>query len=103
MKKNTHPVYRPVVFADNGAGFKFLSRSSMESSETIEYEGKEYPLIKVDISSASHPFFTGKQKFVDTAGRVDRFQKKFGGKFSFQRGKKKADADANADSNADAK
>ena len=93
MKKQTHPVYRPVVFSDISADFKFLSRSTIATTETIEFEGKEYPLIEVDISSASHPFFTGKQKFVDTAGRLDRFQKKFGGKLAFQKGgKKKADA-----------
>ncbi len=88
MKKSTHPVYRPVVFHDHGADFSFLTRSTIATSETITYEGKEYPLVKVDISSKSHPFFTGKQKFVDTAGRVDRFQKKFGGNYSFQRGNK---------------
>ncbi len=91
VKKNTHPVYRPVVFMDNGADFKFLTRSSVDTKQTIEYEGKEYPLVKVDISSASHPFFTGKQMFIDTAGRVDRFQKKFGGKLF---GKKKPAGEA---------
>ena len=88
MKKDTHPVYRPVVFQDTGANFMFLTRSAVPTSATTEYEGKEYPLVKVDISSKSHPFFTGKQTFVDTAGRVDRFQKKFGGGLSFQRGGK---------------
>ncbi len=87
MKKNTHPVYRPVVFQDTGADTRYLTRSTVPSNQTIEFEGKEYPLVKVDISSASHPFFTGKQTFIDTAGRVDRFQKKFGGKMQF--GKKK--------------
>ncbi len=87
MKKSTHPVYRPVVFQDTGADVRFLTRSTVPSNQTIEFEGKEYPLVKVDISSASHPFFTGKQTFIDTAGRVDRFQKKFGGKNLF--GKKK--------------
>ena len=90
VQKDTHPKYRPVVFADIGADFKFLSRSTIQTNDEIEFEGKTYPLVKVDISSASHPFFTGKQKFVDTAGRVDRFQKKFGGKFAFKGGKKKA-------------
>ena len=88
MKKNTHPVYRPVVFQDTAADFSFLTRSAVPTNDTTTYEGKEYPLVKVDISSQSHPFFTGKQKFVDTAGRVDRFQKKFGGSYSFQKGNK---------------
>ncbi len=86
MKKNTHPVYRPVVFQDTGAGYTFLTRSAVSTNDKTTYEGKEYPLFKVDISSKSHPFFTGKQTFIDTAGRVDRFQKKFGGSYSFQRG-----------------
>ncbi len=94
MKKSTHPVYRPVVFKDTGAGFEFLTRSAVPSNDTITYEGKEYPLVKVDISSKSHPFFTGKQTFIDTAGRVDRFQKKFGGGLSFQRGGKGKKPDA---------
>lgn len=86
MKKNTHPVYRPVVFQDLAADFMFLTRSTIPSKDKVTFEGKEYPLVRVDISSKSHPFFTGKQKFVDTAGRVDRFQKKFGGSYSFQKG-----------------
>lgn len=86
MKKNIHPKYRAVVFQDNGAGFAFLTRSTLTSKDKITWEdGKEYPLIKVDISSASHPFFTGKQMFIDTAGRVERFSKKFGGTYSFQK------------------
>ena len=86
MRKNIHPKYRAVVFQDNGAQFSFLTRSTIQSKETTVWEdGKEYPLVKVDISSASHPFFTGKQKFVDTAGRVERFSKKFGGTYSFQK------------------
>jgi len=87
MKKDIHPKYRPVVFQDVSADFKFLTRSTLESKQTIKWEdGKEYPLIKVDISSASHPFYTGKQKFVDAAGRVEKFQKKFAGNYF---GKKK--------------
>jgi large subunit ribosomal protein L31 len=80
MKPDIHPKYRPVVFHDVSADFKFLTRSTAETKDTIAWEdGKEYPLIKVDISSESHPFFTGKQKFVDAAGRVEKFQKKFSG------------------------
>lgn len=82
MRKGIHPRYRPVVFQDVSADFAFLTRSSVPSNATIKWEdGNEYPLVRVDISSASHPFFTGKQKFVDTAGRVEKFQKKFAGNY----------------------
>ncbi|MEM9881495.1 MAG: type B 50S ribosomal protein L31 [Planctomycetota bacterium] len=82
MKPDIHPEYRPVVFRDVSADVSFVTRSTARSKETITWEdGKEYPLVKVDISSASHPFFTGKQKFVDTAGRVEKFQKKFAGNY----------------------
>ena len=78
MKKDIHPDYHPVVFLDTATGFKFLTRSTMKSKETIEWEdGSEYPLVKVDVSSASHPFYTGKQKYVDSAGRVEKFQRKY--------------------------
>jgi large subunit ribosomal protein L31 len=76
MKKNIHPSdYRFVVFSDEVAGFRFLTRSTATSTETIKWEdGQEYPLVKVQISSASHPFFTGEEKIIDTEGRVDRFK-----------------------------
>ena len=78
MKKGIHPDYRPVVFRDASADFAFLTRSTIKTSETIEWEdGNTYPLIHLDISSASHPFFTGKQKFVDSAGRVEKFKRKY--------------------------
>ena len=78
MQADIHPSYKPVVFIDRGADFKFLTRSTMTSDETIEWEdGNTYPLIAVDISSASHPFYTGKMKYVDAAGRVEKFQKKY--------------------------
>ncbi len=77
MKKDIHPNYRPVVFKDTASGTLFLSRSTVETKETVEYEGKEYPLFQVEISSASHPFYTGKQQLVDTAGRVERFKRKY--------------------------
>ena len=78
MKSGIHPEYHDVVFLDVSCDFKILSRSTMTSSETIKWEdGNEYPLIAVDISSASHPFYTGKMKYVDTAGRVEKFQKKY--------------------------
>ena len=77
MKKNLHPTnYRPVVFSDEVAGFAFLTRSTADSKETIKWEdGNEYPLVKMHISSASHPFFTGEEKIIDTEGRVDRFKR----------------------------
>lgn len=78
MKKNVHPVMRPVVFKDASCGWAFLSMSTMASKETIQWEdGKEYPLVYVEVSSASHPFFTGKHRIIDTEGRVDRFRKKY--------------------------
>ncbi len=77
MKKDIHPNYRPVVFKDTASGTLFLSRSTAETKEKIEYEGQEYPLLQVEISSASHPFYTGKQQLVDTAGRVERFKRKY--------------------------
>ncbi len=78
MKKDIHPDYREVVFQDVQSDFKFLTRSTIKSEETIKWEdGKEYPLVKVEVSSASHPFYTGKKIFVDTAGRVDKFNKKY--------------------------
>lgn len=75
-KKELHPKdYRYVVFSDEAAGFSFLTKSTAKSEETIKWEdGKEYPLVKVQISSASHPFFTGEEKIIDTEGRVDRFK-----------------------------
>ncbi|MBP5204764.1 type B 50S ribosomal protein L31 [Candidatus Saccharibacteria bacterium] len=75
-KKDLHPKdYRFVVFSDEAAGYSFLTRSTAQSEETIKWtDGKEYPLVKVQISSASHPFFTGEEKIIDTEGRVDRFK-----------------------------
>lgn len=79
MKKDLHPTdYRPVVFQDDAAGFAFLTKSTATTNDTIKWEdGNEYPLVKVHISSASHPFFTGEEKIIDTEGRVDRFKAKF--------------------------
>ena len=76
MKSSIHPQdYRLVVFSDEQAGFAFLTRSTAQTTETIKWEdGNEYPLVKVHISSASHPFFTGEEKIIDTEGRVDRFK-----------------------------
>lgn len=78
MKDGIHPEYRFVVFRDVSNGFEFLTRSTMSSRDTTEYEGQEYPLIKIDISATSHPFFTGTQKILDTEGRVEKFYKKYG-------------------------
>ena len=78
MKSDLHPDYHPVVFQDTSSGEKFLTRSTMGSKESIEWEdGNEYPLVKVDISASSHPFYTGRMKYVDAAGRVEKFQKKY--------------------------
>ena len=80
MKKGIHPEnYRPVVFKDMSMDHAFLVRSSVETSDTIEWEdGNTYPLVKLEISDKSHPFFTGKQMLMDSTGRVDRFNKKYG-------------------------
>ncbi len=79
MKKDIHPKnYRLVVFKDFSADYAFMSKSCAPTKDKITWEdGKEYPLIKLEISSHSHPFYTGKMKFVDTAGRIDKFNKKF--------------------------
>lgn len=76
MKSSIHPTdYRPVVFSDDQAGFAFLTQSTAQTNDTIVWEdGNEYPLVKVHISSASHPFFTGEERIIDTEGRVDRFK-----------------------------
>jgi large subunit ribosomal protein L31 len=79
VKKDIHPNYREVVFVDTSSDFKFLTRSTIETSETIEWEdGNTYPMARVEISSASHPFYTGKQILVDSGGRVERFRKRYG-------------------------
>lgn len=79
MKKGIHPEnYRPVVFKDMSVDYAFLVSSTVKTSETIEWEdGNTYPLVKLEISDKSHPFFTGKQKMLDSAGRVERFKKKY--------------------------
>jgi len=81
MKSGIHPDYHPVVFRDRAGDFAFLTRSTLTSERTVEWEdGNTYPVIDVEISSASHPFYTGSQRVVDTAGRVERFQRRYGGK-----------------------
>ena len=79
MKKGIHPDnYRPVVFKDMSYGDMFLTQSTVATKDTIEFEGETYPLVKLEISSSSHPFYTGKNKLVDTAGRVDKFMNRYG-------------------------
>ena len=77
MKKGIHPDnYRNVVFKDMSNDYTFMTRSTVNTKETIDMDGKEYPLVKIEISNTSHPFYTGKMKLVDTAGRVDKFKKR---------------------------
>lgn len=79
MKQGIHPEYRTVVFMDTSTGFKFITGSTKNSKETVEWEdGNSYPLIRVETSSDSHPFYTGRQKFTQADGRVDKFNKKYG-------------------------
>jgi large subunit ribosomal protein L31 len=81
MKADIHPKYNDVVFQDISANFAFLTRSTMTSKDKIKWEdGKEYPVVKVEISSQSHPFYTGKHKVADAGGRVDKFRKRYGSK-----------------------
>lgn len=79
MKPGIHPEYRHVVFQDTSSGDMFLTRSTIETNDTITWtDGNEYPLAKVEISAFTHPFFTGQMKIVDTAGRVERFERRYG-------------------------
>ncbi len=81
MKDGLHPKLHDVVFKDVSCDFMYLTKSTQSSKETVKWtDGKEYPLLKVEISSASHPFYTGKQRVMDTEGRIDRFKKKYGKK-----------------------
>lgn len=78
MKADIHPEYRDVVFQDVTSDFRILTRSTLSSKETVKWEdGNEYPLIKIEVSSASHPFYTGQNKIMDTSGRVDKFRKRY--------------------------
>jgi large subunit ribosomal protein L31 len=81
MKAGIHPEYRDVVFQDVTSDFRFLTRSTLSSKESVKWQdGNEYPLIKIDISSASHPFYTGQNKIMDTSGRIDKFKKRYAAK-----------------------
>lgn len=78
MRKDIHPEYREVIFHDTSSDFKFMTKSTIDTKDTMKWEdGNEYPLVKIEVSSASHPFYTGKKLFVDTAGRVEKFNKKY--------------------------
>jgi large subunit ribosomal protein L31 len=78
MKANIHPEYRQVLFRDISCDFEFVTGSCIQTNDTAEFEGQEYPLVVIDISSESHPFYTGTQKLMDTAGRVEKFYRKYG-------------------------
>ncbi|MGN8246223.1 type B 50S ribosomal protein L31 [Cellulomonas soli] len=79
MKQGIHPDYRPVVFRDASADFAFLTRSTATSDRTIDWEdGNTYPVIDIDVSCASHPFYTGRTRVLDTAGRVEKFRRRYG-------------------------
>ena len=109
MKSSIHPQnYRPVVFSDEAASFAFLTQSTIATTDEIKWEdGKTYPLVKVPVSSASHPYFTGEEKIIDTEGRVDRFKAKFAAaearKEALANKAKKASATATKKANADEK
>lgn len=78
MKQQIHPEYRPVVFRDRAAGYGFLTRSTAVTGETVEWEdGRTYPVVDVDVSSASHPFYTGHGRVVDTTGAVEKFNRRY--------------------------
>lgn len=96
MKPDIHPEYRPVVFQDQSSGDNIIVGSTMQTNDTITLEGVEYPLAKVELSSRSHPFFTGQMKIVDTAGRVERFERRYGAR----RGKSAPAEDAAAPAEA---
>ena len=79
MRADIHPEYRPVVFRDRSADFTFLTRSTAQAKDTIEWEdGNTYPVVDIEVSSASHPFYTGKAHVVDAAGRIEKFRRKYG-------------------------
>ncbi len=82
MKQNTHPEYQEVLFVDSSTNGKFLCKSTLNPKEKAEFEGKEYPVCHVSVSSDSHPFYTGSNQFIDTEGRVDKFRKRYSRKKS---------------------
>jgi len=78
VKKGIHPAYRPVAFRDRSAGLVFVSSSTLSSAETVEVDGTTYPVVDVDVSTASHPFWTGKGRVLDAEGRVEKFRRRYG-------------------------
>lgn len=103
MKDGIHPNYRLVVFEDASCGFRFLTRSTINTPKTIKWEdGNEYPHVTIDISSESHPFYTGKARMIDSAGRVDKFRKKFGRAYAAVNAGKSDDSAAEAPAEAKA-
>ena len=84
MKKDTHPPYQDVLFVDSSTGYKFVCGSSLQPKQKESYNGKEYPVVHVSVSSSSHPFFTGSNQFIDTEGRVDKFLKRYAPKAPVQ-------------------
>jgi large subunit ribosomal protein L31 len=103
VKKDIHPAYHRVVYHDASAGIEFVGRSTQKSAEVRAIDGVDHYVIRLEISSASHPFYTGKQKFVDTAGRIEKFQKKFAGKYGTKHSADKAAAEKAAAASAPAK
>ncbi len=93
MKADIHPEYRHVVFRDISCDFEFLTQSTIQTDKTTEFEGAEYPLVVIDISAKSHPFYTGTQKVLDTEGRIDRFYRKYGFKREDEEGEAQADTE----------
>lgn len=77
MKQAIHPEYKEIVIKDMSSGFTFLTRSTTSPTEKMEFEGKEYPVIKVEVSSKSHPFYTGQERIMDTAGRIEKFNRRY--------------------------
>lgn len=91
MKKDTHPNYQEILFVDSSTGTRFVCGSSLQPTQTEVFEGKEYPVYHVSVSSASHPFFTGSKQFVDTEGRVDKFLKRYAKKAPLEAAPKEDD------------
>lgn len=90
MKKDKHPKYQEVLFIDSSTGHKFLCGTTLQPSEKEVYQGKEYPVYRVPVSSASHPFYTGSQQFVDSEGRVDKFMRRYGSKLDKKQNKEQS-------------